>query len=88
MAIIRRAVWDFALYRECDPVAEAEKHGLAEDAAGWLFWDGEEATDAEGRYTFQYICMLLDLDPKQIRTAAMRLNRNDIQKLNSNIKEE
>jgi len=53
-----------------------------------LFWDGEESMDEDGRYTFKHICMLLDLDSKQIRDAATRLKRDDIQKLNNSIKEE
>lgn len=88
VAIVRRAVWDFVLYKECNPKTDPDKYGLADDAAGWLFWDGEEATDPEGRYSFKHICMMLDLDPKQIRDASLRLTRDDIQRLNNNIKEE
>ncbi len=87
VAIVRRAIWDYVLYKDCDETSEADRYALALDAAGWLFWDGEESTDPEGRYTFLYICQLLDIDPKKIRKATLRLTREDIQKMNNNIKE-
>ena len=87
VAIVRRAVWDFVLYREVDPKKDKERYGLATDAAGWLFWDGEEEVDDEGRYTFYYICSALDLDHKRVREGVLELTRADIQKLNNHIKE-
>lgn len=87
VAVVRRAVWDFVLYRDCDPTRDAERYGLAVDAAGWLFWDGEESYDEVGRYTFQYICSCLELDPQRVREGILRLGREDIQRLNNNIKD-
>ena len=97
VAIVRRAIWDFVLYRDEDPdrykvKAERKKCearlAIAEDAAGWLFWDGEEQVDGEGRYTFRYICEILDLSHAQVREHALKLTREDIQRLNNHIKEE
>lgn len=87
VAIVRRAVWDFALYRNVDPEKDKERYQLAVDAAGWLFWDGEEEEDEEGRWSFLFICGELDLDPKRVREGVLKMNRSDIQKLNNHIKE-
>lgn len=88
VAVVRRAVWDFVLYRDEDPKKSHDRYQLAEDAAGWLWWDGEEEIDEEGRYTFRFICETLDLDPKAVRKYALSLTREDIQRLNNNIKED
>lgn len=79
-AIIRRAVHDFVLYRDCTAQAP-EEYAMAIDAAGWLFFDGEDTTDVEGRYTYLYICSLLDLDYKAIRAQALKLTRQDLKRL-------
>lgn len=81
LAVVRRAVWDFVLYK--DPTAA--NHELAVDAAGWLFWDGQEEEDEEGRYSFLYICSILGIDPKKVRDHALRLTRADIQKMNTHL---
>lgn len=109
VAIMRRAIWDFVLYKDEDPSqfdpekfkstkarkrAENERKRaerdleIATDAAGWLFWDGEEEIDEEGRYTFKYICSMLDLDPTEVRQRALSMTREDIQTLNNHIKED
>lgn len=84
LAVVRRAVWDFVLYK--DPAST--HHELALDAAGWLFWDGQEEEDEEGRYSFLYICSILGLDFRMIREHALRLTRSDIQRLNPNLKDD
>lgn len=86
VAIVRRAVYDFALYRdlpEDDPMYE---HAV--DAAGWLFWDGEEEVDDDGRMTFRYICEIIGVEPAHIRHRALKLNREDIRRLNTSSKGE
>lgn len=109
VAIMRRAIWDFVLYRDEDPskyrpekarsaaarkeIEEERKKcqerlQIAEEAAGWLFWDGVEEADEEGRYTFRHICILLDLDPNVVRQRALAMTREDIQTLNNHIKED
>ena len=88
VAIVRRAVWDFVLYRHYSPTDNPESYEIAVDAAGWLFWDGEEEVDDEGRYTFHYICDLLGMDPRRVREHVLNLSREDIQRLNNHIKEE
>ena len=88
IAVVRRAVWDFVLYRGCDEKRDTDRYGLAVDAAGWLFWDGEDSEDGtDSRYTFLNICLCLELDPQRIREGILRLTRSDIQRLNSNIKD-
>jgi hypothetical protein len=88
VAIVRRAVWDFVLYRDMDAAQDEERYALAVDAAGWLFWDGEEEIDMDGRYTFHYICSLLDLNVRHVRKSVLKLSRNDIQRLNNHIKDD
>lgn len=85
---MRRAIWDFVLYKEETRKTNAEKSLLAEEAAEWLFWDGEEETDTQGRYTFKYICEVLNLNPAHVRSKIAALERDDIQKMNNHIKEE
>jgi hypothetical protein len=87
VAIVRRAVWDFVLYRNADPEEQKDRYGLALDAAGWIFWDGEEEIDDEGRYSFLFICNYLGLDAKRVRKVVLQLRRQDIRKLNNYIKE-
>ena len=84
-AIIRRAVLDFALYRDAAPEDDPLRANLAADAAGWLFFDGLESVDEDGRYTFLHICQLLGLDAKQIRDQALALTRDDLQRFNGDV---
>jgi hypothetical protein len=109
VAIMRRAIWDFVLYKDEDLTQYDPSKGktkkarrkiekerkraerdlaIATDAAGWLFWDGEEEVDEEGRYTFRYICSELDLEPADVRRRALSMTRKDIQTLNNHIKED
>ncbi len=74
-AVIRRAVWDFVLYRDCE---DEDRLECANTAAGWLFWDGTEKIDAEGRMSFLYICSSLNLRPSEIRKQALRMCREDV----------
>lgn len=81
VAILRRALWDFAQYK--DP--ECSNHKLHVDAAGWIFWDGKEHQDEEGRMTFHYICETLDLPPKLLREGAKILTRDRIRRISQRI---
>lgn len=90
-AILRRAILDFVLYRVIaeEERADAETHTtqflLFTDAAGWLFFDGEEPVDEEGRYSFQFICRVLDLHPKMLRNAVLRMTREDVPRFNTSV---
>jgi hypothetical protein len=86
VAILRRAIWDFALYRDMEP--DTERYELAVDAAGWIFWDGEETLDEEGRYSFMHVCASLDLDTTSLRKAVLRLTRENIGKITRRIETE
>ena len=88
VAIIRRAVWDFVLYKDVKKKDDPALHEIGVDAAAWLFWDGQEEHDGDGRYTFLYICSVLGIEPRRIRETAAKLSRDDIQRLNNNIKED
>jgi hypothetical protein len=79
-AIVRRAVMDIALYRHKpeDPL----RYELAVDAAGWLFFDGLESVDDQGRYTFMHICRVLEIDARRIRDQALTLTREDLRRFN------
>jgi hypothetical protein len=75
-------VLDFALYKDADREKEPLRHALAVEAAGWLFFDGTESIDEEGRYTFLHICSLIGLNAKEIRDQALMLTRHDLQRFN------
>jgi hypothetical protein len=82
--MIRRAILDFALYKDADSVEDAAHYQLAVDAAEWLFFDGGESINEAGRYTFLYICDLLGLDPRRIRDQALKLTAVDLQRFSGN----
>lgn len=84
--VLRRQIWDFVLYRDAEEGTEESQ--LAEDAAGWLWWDGQEELDDHGRPTFLYVCSVLGVSPQKIREAALNLTREEIQVLNNQLKEE
>lgn len=77
VAVINRAILDFALYREISLEEDEVKYRLWEDAAGWLFYDGEEEETTEYRPTFMHICKLLDLEPRKVRERAISLTPKD-----------
>jgi hypothetical protein len=72
--ILRRTVMDFVYYREAKDV---ERKFLAEDAAGWLFWDGQEPM------TFRAICTELGLNYKHVRQLILKLTVCDVDRLAS-----
>jgi hypothetical protein len=77
VAVLRRSIWDFVIYREVSD-DHSKKH-LAEAAAGWIWWDGEDFM------TFRYVCSTLDLDPKDLRKRILALRRNDLEHVNYRI---
>lgn len=87
MAIVRRAVWDFVLYKDVKAKEDPLLHEVGVDASEWLHWDGKEPFGEDGSYSFLYICDVLDLDAARVRRIAARLTREDISRLNNNIKE-
>lgn len=87
VAIVRRAVWDFVLYAESEH-DNPDAYALHVEAAEWLFWNGEEETNGDGRFSFLHICRLLDLEPKEVRAKVVKMTRDDIQRLNNKIKED
>lgn len=80
VAVLRRAIWDFAMYREAS--RDSKKFELAADAAGWIWFDGEELG------TFLAICGHLDLDPVSLRRQILKLYRKDVEKINKRIETE
>jgi hypothetical protein len=80
-AILRRAVWDFALYRDVKKKADPERYQLAVDAAGWIFSNEVGAKEEGARFTFLYVCEVLGLDPARIRRSAVELDRDRVRQL-------
>jgi hypothetical protein len=72
--ILRRTVMDFVYYRSAQ---DEERRFLAEDAAGWLFWDGTEPM------TFRAICDELGLNYAHVRSLILRLSVDDVDRLSS-----
>lgn len=69
-AILLRAIRDFVTYKEAKE--GTEQHGIAQDAAGWVFWEGEE------KLTFRYICTQIGGDPEKIRRTMLQLTKDDL----------
>lgn len=69
-AILLRAIRDFVTYREAKE--GTEQYDIAQDAAGWVFWDGEE------RMTFRYVCSQIGADPVKVRRTMLSLTKDDL----------
>lgn len=69
-AILLRAVRDFVTYRDAKEGTEA--YQIAQDAAGWIFWEGEE------EMTFRYICGQIDVNPEKMRRTLLAMTKNDL----------
>lgn len=80
-AILRRAVYDFVLYRDEDH----EHHALALDSARWIFCRNEE-DEVDGSWTFTYICKDLGLNPAMVRRKARQVTVRDITRLSYLVK--
>lgn len=77
-AVIRRAAFDIALYRN-DP--KLVNRRLAVSAFNWMFREDERTTKQPDRYTsFLNICEVLDQDPEWIRTGTLQLKKTDVKK--------
>lgn len=77
-AILLRAVRDFVTYRRAKE--GTEQYAIMEDAAGWIFWDGEDGQPRQPM-TFLDICDQIDVDPLRVRAAVLRLRPNDLIRL-------
>lgn len=86
-AILRRAIWDYVFYRDVRRDQDEVRYTLAADAAGWLFWDGTEHQDDQGRFTFWHICESLGVDPGHIRIQVQKLQIEDVKKLHNAMKD-
>jgi len=77
-SVIRRAVYDVALYKNSPSLS---KKRLYTDALAWLLQDDESKLHPDERFTsFCNICMILDQDPATIRRKSLRLTRKDVKK--------
>jgi len=72
-ALLRRAAYDIALYRESPRL---DKRRLWIDAYRWMFDDSEKHFAS-----FISICLMLDQDPAKIRRLTLKLRREDAKKL-------
>jgi hypothetical protein len=82
LEIIRRAAYDWVLYRTSTRIIHRK---LAEQAYTWLFKEEEgtsewrERTDSGKQITgFMSICLSLDLDPGEVRTHVKRLTLKNV----------
>lgn len=80
--MLRRAIWDFALYKD-DP--NHDHYEYAVDAAGWIFFEGDEFDPGDERLTFIQACQMLGLDYQHVRKATLKLTREQIEKMNRGI---
>ncbi len=76
-AILLRAIRDFVTYRRAKE--GTEQYAIMEDAAGWIFWNGDE--EPKQPMTFLDICEQIDVDPIRVRTLILRLKPNDLIRL-------
>ncbi len=68
---------DFVLYADCVEKNPA-RYELHTEAAEWLFSDAVDTPPGEQGYTYQAVCGMLGLDPKEIREQALQLTREDL----------
>ena len=77
-AIIRRAAFDFALYRDDTKLVNRR---LAVSAFNWMFRESDQGLKSMDRYmSFLNICEVLDQDPEWIRNGTLRLKRTDVKR--------
>lgn len=79
IAILFRAVRDFVHYRSAKE--GTPEYEVAADAAGWIWWDGEQPLEKAEPMTFRYICRELDLDVEKIRRLTRRLTVQELKRM-------
>lgn len=82
LEVIRRAAYDYTLYRDSRKLAE---RALAEDAYTWIFVEDEHHPNAAVRRaegteacSFLSICEILDLPPERVRSRVRALTPRDV----------
>ena len=77
-AIIRRAAFDIALYKD-DPKLVNRRIAVA--AFNWMFRSPQNPKEKWDRFTsFLNICDVLDQDPERIRSKTLQLKKTDVKK--------
>ena len=77
-AIVRRAAFDIALYRNDTRLVNRR---LAVSAYNWMFRKSDNDLSIADRYTsFLNICEVLDQDPGRIREKTLQLKKTDVKK--------
>jgi hypothetical protein len=77
-AIIRRAAFDIALYKNDRKLVNRK---LAHSAYNWMFNEPFVRPDPFDKMTsFLNICEILDQDPEWIRSRTLQLERGDVKK--------
>lgn len=79
-AILVRAIRDFVNYRH--KPAGTDEHKIAVDAAGWIWFNGEEFL------TYRWTCRILGGDPEKTRKFILTLKPKDLLKMTPEDKEE
>lgn len=76
-AIIRRAAFDIALYKNDKKLVNRR---IAIQASQWMF-DDRKGADKQDQFTsFLNICEILDQDPNMIRAKTLALRASDVKK--------
>jgi hypothetical protein len=77
-AIVRRAAFDIALYRNDTRLVNRR---LAVSAFNWMFRETDVGLPNIDRYTsFLNICEVLDQDPGRIRERTLQLKKTDVKR--------
>lgn len=76
-AIIRRAAFDIALYKDSRRISERR---IFIQAHRWMFLDSRPAQDSDRFVSFVNLCELLGQDPDVIRRKTMLLEKSSVKK--------
>jgi len=73
IAVLFRAVRDYVNYKDAKP--GTERHKIAVDAAGWIWWNGTEDM------TFLKVCEIVGLNPHKIRKITASLTPEELKRM-------
>lgn len=78
-SVLRRALDDWALYREHTSSKKQEK--LREEARIWLFEECDSDAPLDRLMSMHSICDILDLSVNEVRRLANSRNKEDVKKI-------
>lgn len=74
-AVLRRAIVDYALYKES---SDSEKLAMSQEAYEWIWADHERAYVGPEGMNYLYACEALNLDPEYVRQLTAKLDRESV----------